>query len=245
MLTNWPVSGLTLTTPRVQLRWPTLADLDALARCGAEGVHDPGYMPFFSQWTDGDPGTVAHRVLQRHWSALGSWSAADWTLYLVVVCDGEVTGSQSIGARNYAVTREVLLTSWLGHRFQGRGIGTHARAAMLHLAFAGLDADYAVSVVRQDNTVSQRVCKRFGFTNDGVQVNAVRGGQTFSDRYRLDRQTWEQHATVPVEIGGLAPALPMFGLVPQLSGPPGVAALPTAETLSGIRYDGHGDHACD
>src|SRR5215470_832903 len=102
MLTPWPVYALTVTTPRVELRWPTLADLDALARRGAEGVHDPAFMPFFSQWTDGPPDTVAHRVLQRLWTAMGTWTAEDWTLYLVVVCDGEVAGAQSLGGRNFA-----------------------------------------------------------------------------------------------------------------------------------------------
>src|SRR6201989_1170728 len=133
---NWPLSGITARTPLVELRWPTPQDLDALAAVGAEGVHTPGFMPFFSQWTDGDPATVARRVLQRHWNAMAGWRPEDWTLYLVVVHDGEGVGSQSLGARDFAVTREVLLTSWLGLRHQGRGLGGQARAAVLELAFA-------------------------------------------------------------------------------------------------------------
>jgi RimJ/RimL family protein N-acetyltransferase len=239
---NWPLTGITARTPLVELRWPTPQDLDDLAGLGAEGVHTPGFMPFFSQWTDGDRATVARRVLQRHWNAMANWSPADWTLYLVVVHDGEVVGSQSLGARDYAVTGEVLLTSWLGLRHQGLGLGGHARAAVLELAFAGLGAQDAFSVVRRGNTASQAVCRKFGFTHDGTQVNAVRGQRAISDRYRLNRADWQAFRSIPVEIGGLEPALPMFGTdaVP----PAAPAPAPTlSATLSGVRYAPEPDHA--
>ncbi|KUN76435.1 GNAT family N-acetyltransferase [Streptomyces griseoruber] len=237
---HWPLSGITVRTPLVELRCPTPRDLDALAALGAEGVHAPGFMPFFSQWTDGDPATVARRVLQRHWKAMADWSPEDWTLYLVVVHDGEVVGSQSLGARDFTVTREVLLTSWLGLRHQGLGLGGHARAAVLELAFAGLGAQDALSVVRRENTASQAVCRKFGFAHDGTQTNAVRGQRAVSDRYRLRRADWEAARVVPAEIGGLEPALGMFGAEPGTR-PPASTAL--AATLSGVRYAPDPDHA--
>jgi RimJ/RimL family protein N-acetyltransferase len=244
VLRNWPLSSLVVTSPRLTLRWPTLADLDALADRGAEGVHDPSFMPFFSQWTDGEPATIAQRVLQRHWTALGAWTPQDWTLYLAVVHEGTVVGSQSIGARNFASTREVLVTAWLGRRFQGQGFGTEARAAMLELAFSGLGAQSALSVVRQGNRPSQGVSRRLGFENDGVQVNTVRGQRVLSDRFRLDRETWLERRAMPVRISGLEldGALPLFGLsevvpMPALSG----LKPPLASVLSGIHFDEEGD----
>ncbi|MEU1179853.1 GNAT family protein [Streptomyces sp. NPDC005820] len=237
---HWPLSGITVRTPLVELRWPTPQDLDALAALGAEGVHAPGFMPFFSQWTDGDPATVARRVLQRHWKAMADWSPEDWTLYLVVVHDGEVVGSQSLGARDFTVTREVLLTSWLGLRHQGLGLGGHARAAVLELAFAGLGAQDAFSVVRRGNTASQAVCRKFGFTHDGTQINAVRGQRAVSDRYRLRRADWEAARAIPAELGELEPALGMFGAGPGAHTP---AATALAATLSGVRYAPEPDHA--
>lgn len=245
---HWPLSGITVRTPLVELRWPTPHDLDALADLGATGVHAPGFMPFFSQWTDGDPATVARRVLQRHWNAMANWSPADWTLYLVVVHDGEVVGSQSLGARDFTATREVLLTSWLGLRHQGLGLGGHARAASLELAFAGLGAQDAFSVVRRGNDGSQAVCRKFGFAKDGVQVNAVRGERVVSDRYRLHRDAWRANRQVQAEIGGLAPALAMFGAAgtpgdqDAPAGPTATAAPALASVLSGVRFAADPDH---
>ncbi|MGW2640698.1 GNAT family N-acetyltransferase [Streptomyces sp. NPDC001348] len=247
-MNNWPLTGLRVTTPLVELRWPTPEDLDALADRAAEGVHAPGFMPFFSQWTDGDRSTVARRVLQRHWRAAAEWRPDDWTLYLAVLHDGEVVGSQSLGARDFAVNREVLLTSWLGLSHQGRGLGGHARAAVLDLAFTGLGAHDAFSVVRRGNANSQAVCRKFGFTPDGTQVNAVRGERAVSDRYRLDRAAWQAKRAVPVEITGLDGALEMFGAARAADTPattPGGGAPETdlASLLSGVRYAPAPDHA--
>lgn len=241
---HWPLSGITVRTPLVELRWPTPQDLDALATLGAEGVHAPGFMPFFSQWTDGEPATVARRVLQRHWNAMAHWSPDDWTLYLVVLHDGEVVGSQSLGARDFAVTREVLLTSWLGLSHQGMGLGGHARAAVLELAFAGLGAQDAFSVVRRENTASQAVCRKFGFTHDGTQVNAVRGQRAVSDRFRLRRADWQASRRVPAEIDGLAPALGMFTAETATAAAATGAPAPTAlsAVLSGVRSAPDPDH---
>jgi RimJ/RimL family protein N-acetyltransferase len=214
-----------------------LDDLDDLADCGAGGVHDPDVMPFFSQWTDGDRDTVARRVLQRQWSSWGAWTPEDWTLYLVMVDDGTVVGAQSIGAQDYAVTREVVVTAWMGSPYQGRGLGTHGRAAMLALAFEGLEADWVVSVVQQMNEPSQRVAQKLGFALDGTQLNAVRGEQAVSNRYRIDRATWGRHATIPVEISGLEPCLPLFGLrEPATATAPSPVRRSNASALSGVQY---------
>ncbi|MGW4684986.1 GNAT family N-acetyltransferase [Streptomyces sp. NPDC004244] len=244
---HWPLTGISVRTSRIELRWPTPEDLDALADRAVEGVHAPGFMPFFSQWTDGSPEEVARRVLQRHWNAMASWTPEDWTLYLVVVHDGEVIGSQSLGARDFGVTREVLLTSWLSLGRQGEGLGGHARAAALELAFTGLGAEQAFSVVRRGNEASQGVCRKFGFEHDGSQINAVRGEQVVSDRFRLGRERWLAHRTVEAEVTGTPSALPLFGLPATPAAPAapagpvgrgGVAVprTPLASALSGVRY---------
>jgi RimJ/RimL family protein N-acetyltransferase len=208
-------------------------------------VHDPAEMPFFSEWTDGDPDTVARRVLQRHWSAAATWTPDDWTLYMVVVHDGLVVGSQSIGARAFSQLREVQLTSWLGRQFQGQGIGTHARAAMLALAFDGLRAEFALSVVQRSNVRSQGVIRRFGFASDGVQANVVRGRRVVSDRYRLDRATWESNAArIPVTVEGVGACMHLFegDSRPQVERPPPAAS---AASFSGIQLAAESDQAAD
>jgi RimJ/RimL family protein N-acetyltransferase len=209
---HWPLSGLSLRTPRLELRWPSLADLDALGSLAAEGVHDPAVMPFEVPWTDAPPEERARGTLQFHWSQWGSWSPADWSLNLVADLDGTVVGTQGIGAKEFGIVGEVHTGSWVGQRYHGQGIGTEMRAAVLHLAFEGLHARYACSSAFEDNPASLGVSRKLGYADDGIEFNVVRGSAMTTRRLRLDRAAWAAHRSVPVEISGLEPCLPSFGV---------------------------------
>jgi RimJ/RimL family protein N-acetyltransferase len=137
---RWPLADLWLQTPELVLRWPSLDDLHALADLAAAGVHDPEVQPFMVAWTDASPDERARSTLQYHWSCWRSWKPSDWMLELAVVRDGVVVGSQGVGGRDFAVLREVHTGSWMGRRYQGQGIGTQMRAAVLALALSDLPA---------------------------------------------------------------------------------------------------------
>lgn len=208
---HWPLLDLRLTTPRLELRVPDDAELAALADLAAEGVHEPDRMPFLVPWTDLPPAERARSVVQHHWLRRGNWSAADWSLNLAVLRDGHVVGLQAVHARDFAVLREVSTGSWLGMRFQRQGIGTEMRAAVLHLAFAGLGARDALSGAFEDNTGSYAVSARNGYEPDGIERDAVRGRRVTTRRLRLTRARWEEVRSVPVRVEGLERCLPMFG----------------------------------
>lgn len=209
---HWPLYGLRLRTPGLELRLPRLAELDALAQLSAEGVHDPAWMPFGVPWTDLPPAERARSVMQYHWRMLASWTSQDWNLQLAVFRDGAVAGTQSVGARDFPVVREVHTGSWLGQRYQGQGIGTEMRAAVLHLAFAGLNAQSAVSEAMTDNPASAAVSRKLGYQPNGLGRTQVRDTLRYSQRFTLDREHWQQHRALPVEMDGLQPCLPQFGL---------------------------------
>ncbi|RZU51141.1 RimJ/RimL family protein N-acetyltransferase [Krasilnikovia cinnamomea] len=211
---HWPLYGLRLRTPRLELRLPGPDDLAALADRAAEGVHDPDTQPFTTAWTDAEPDQRARATMQWHWSMLGRWQPDDWSLNLVAVADGVVVGTQDVRARTFAALREVGTGSWLGRAHHGRGYGTEMRAAVLHLAFEGLGAEYATSAAFADNDASYGVSRKLGYADDGVDRHLVRGAVVVSRRLRLDRAGWAAARTVPVSIEGLAPCLPMFGLPP-------------------------------
>jgi len=212
MSSRWPLADLRLHTPALELRWPTLSDLDALADLAALGLHDPDVQPFMIAWTDAPPDERARGTMQYHWSRWGAWKPSDWTLELAVVRQGVVVGTQGIGARDFAVLREVGSGSWLGRSFQGQGIGTEMRAAVLHLAFQGLAAQYAVSAAFADNPASLAVSRKLGYRDDGIDLHLVRGRPAVTRRLRLTRADWQAAQSVPVEITGLEPCLPYFGL---------------------------------
>lgn len=213
-MTHWPLYGLRLRTPRLELRLPDLDELDALGRLSAEGVHDPDQMPFVVPWTDLPPAERARSVMQFHWRALGAWTEQDWNLQLVVFLDGTVVGSQGVGGRAFPLLREVETGSWLGRRHQGQGIGTEMRAAVMHLAFAGLGAESAITAAMTDNPASFAVSRKLGYRENGLDRTLVRDALRHKQHFALDRDAWERHRAVPVEIDGLEPCLPQFGLEP-------------------------------
>jgi RimJ/RimL family protein N-acetyltransferase len=208
----WPMTDLKLATPRLELRWPSLADLDALAELAAAGIHDPAIQPFMVPWTDASPEERARSVLQYQWRTWGSWQPSNWSLELAVVRDGELVGIQGVSGRDFAVRREVSTGSWLGLPHQGQGIGTQMRAAVLSLAFEGLGAEHATSGAYDFNASSLGVSRKLGYRDDGMDIHAVRDRPAMQRRLRLDRAGWLAAQSVPVEIAGLQRCLPHFGL---------------------------------
>ncbi|MFL6053086.1 MAG: GNAT family N-acetyltransferase [Actinoallomurus sp.] len=209
---HWPLFELRLSTPRLRLRVPGLEDLEALADLAVDGVHDPDVQPFAVPWTDAPPAERARGLLQYHWSEWAAWQPSAWALNLVADLDGTIVGTQGLIGTDFAILREVSTGSWVGRRYQGQGIGTEMRAAVLHLAFAGLGAEYAVSAAFADNEASFAVSRKLGYQHDGIERRVVRGRPVVSRRVRLDRAGWQARRTVPVTIEGLAPCLPLFGL---------------------------------
>ncbi len=209
---HWPLLGLRLTTPRLELRFPTDDELAEQADLAAEGVHDPARMPFIYPWTDLPPADRARSVVLHHWRTRGACTPEAWSLPLAVFAEGRVVGHQSIEGRDFAVRREVATGSWLGRRHHGGGIGTEMRAAVLHLAFAGLGAADALSGAFEDNPASFGVSRKLGYEPDGIERFVVRDHRVTERRLRLTRARWEAHRTVPVSIDGLEPCLPLLGL---------------------------------
>jgi RimJ/RimL family protein N-acetyltransferase len=212
VLSRWPLAALRLQTPELELRWPTQDDLGELANLAATGVHDPAVQPFMVAWTDASPEERARGLLQYNWSRWGSWKPSEWMLELAVIRDGVVVGTQGVGGRDFAVLREVHTGSWLGRRYQRQGIGTQMRAAVLALAFDGLGAQWAVSAAFEDNPASLGVSRKLGYCDDGIEWHLVRGRPALTRRLRLSRADWQAARTIPVQIDGLQPCLPLFGL---------------------------------
>jgi RimJ/RimL family protein N-acetyltransferase len=222
----WPMTGLRLgirlaAGPRagwLELRLPDAGDLTELAALAEAGVHDPAVQPFGNAWTDVEPAARARSVLQYHWRCLGAWEPDDWTVNLVAARDGTVVGTQGLGATDYAIVREVSTGSWLGRQYQGQGIGTAMRAAVLALAFDGLGAEFALSDAFTDNAASLGVSRRLGYADDGMTRHAIRGRPAEQRRLRLDRESWRaarqalRTSLGEVTIEGLEPCLPLFGL---------------------------------
>jgi RimJ/RimL family protein N-acetyltransferase len=208
----WPMQGLRLTTPRLELRLPTDVELAELADLAARGVHDPAVMPFLVPWTDLPPVERGRSVLQWAWRLKATWAPQSWSLSLAVFLEGRIVGLQDVKAQDFSVLREVMTGSWVGLSHQGRGIGTEMRAAVLHLAFEGLGAEHATSAAHLDNAASHRVSAKLGYVDDGLERQVVRELPATFRRLRLTREQWLAHRTTPVSTHGLESCLPLFGV---------------------------------
>lgn len=60
----WPLFGLVIRTPRLELRPPTDAELARLAQVAADGVHEPAQRPFLTPWAERPPLERARHVMQ-------------------------------------------------------------------------------------------------------------------------------------------------------------------------------------
>jgi len=193
------------------LKFPSFEELGSLAQLAFDGVHDPAEMPFGVPWTDASPEDRARGAMQWQWGRWAALSADEWHLPFVVIEDGVVVGTQEVHAEKYAVRREVHTGSWLGLAHQGRGVGTQMRAAVLHLAFAELGAEWATTTAFEDNAASNGVTRRLGYEFDGCEISERRGEPARQYRYRLSRTRWEQQERIPVEVTGVEACRPLLG----------------------------------
>ena len=200
----WPLRGLVLRTPRLELRPDDDAGLVELVAVTLAGIHDPGWMPFGVPWTDAPRDEIGRNTVQFYWSQRASLTASGWAVNFLVRLDGKVIGDQGLSGRDFTVTREVSTGSWIGRAFQGRGIGTEMRAAALQFAFDHLGALTARSDAWLDNAASLGVSRRLGYENDGVEFMVRRGNRATMQRLLLTAERFAEHRPPwTAEVSGL------------------------------------------
>ena len=187
------LNGLSIRTPRLELRDTDERWLLRLAGLAEDGIHDPAVQPFTNAWTDVGPAQRGEAVMDWWWEKRDAWSEQDWDCEFTVLRRGtwgDVIGVQSLAARDFAQQRTVRTGSWLGLPYQRQGYGTEMRAAVLHLAFIALGAYAARTVALRDNMASRRINARFGYELTGIHACQVRDRPTFELHYTLTRDTY-------------------------------------------------------
>jgi RimJ/RimL family protein N-acetyltransferase len=217
-ITALPLLGLRITAGPVELRGITDDLLAPLADLAIAGIHDPDYMPFYTPWSLTPPPDMPRAIAQYHWRNRAEFSPEKWTADLAVFWEGELAGSQGIGTRDYLTTRTGETGSWLGRRFQGRGIGTAMRQVMCAFAFDHLDAELVTSGAFTDNRASLAVSKKAGYEEQGWR-RVVRLGEAATIQGLVltpGKFNRYQHA---LAVEGLAPFRRSIGLDLPASSP--------------------------
>ncbi|MHB1526823.1 MAG: GNAT family N-acetyltransferase [Candidatus Dormibacteria bacterium] len=214
---SWPLYGIRIRTARLELRLPDLDLLDELAKLAARGIHDPDLMPFGNSWTDQPSPQLERSVVQYHLLQVAQWRPERWCFNPVAIHEGRVVGIQDLRAEEFAVSRSFSTGSWLGREHQGRGFGKEMRAAILHLGFATLGAEEALTSAFSDNPASIRVTRGLGYEENGTWRAARRGRPATHDSFRLTRQRWLSQSRHDVFVEGIEPCLELFGVSPEPS----------------------------
>jgi len=213
----WPLFGIRIRTPRLELR-PVDDDLiPVLARVARQGIHDPGHMPFGNGWTDRADEDWESGFARYFWSQRGRWSVDSWALPFAVLLDGSPVGVQQLTAESFSVLRTVGTGSWLSEREQGRGLGTEMRSAVLHFGFDVLGAELAITGAFATNEGSIRVSQKIGYLANGIRRDRVRDTAVDAHLFRLPRDLWYRTTRVPVDVEGFAGCERLFGLQPTSS----------------------------
>ena len=204
----WPLYALRITTPRLELRLPDDEDLVELFEAARAGIHPPGEMPFGIPVDGRDRGARRAGALPLLLLDHARSTHAPEVAAAVRRRRGRVVlGIQELCADDFAGSRSVSSGSWLTISAQGRGLGVEMRAAVLHLAFAGLGALEAQTSAWHDNPASQRVSLRLGYVHEGRAAARAPRRADRHLRYRLTREAWQRNRFDGIEFHGLEPCL--------------------------------------
>ncbi|HEU5222813.1 MAG TPA: GNAT family protein [Candidatus Lumbricidophila sp.] len=172
----WPLFGLRLLTPRIELRPVRDEDLPGLAEAAIAGIHEPNRMPFAKPWSVEPPGALRAGLAKHVWKQRAATEPNEWALLFAVLLDGVPIGVQDLRASDFANRRAVSSGSWLTRSRQGIGLGSEMRAALLAFAFDYLGAETAESSALDWNAASIAVSRKLGYRDNGLPVVSTRPG---------------------------------------------------------------------
>lgn len=211
---HWPMFGLRLGTPDLELRHLTEADLPhVVAILPADAEQDPAAQRYAGLDEATNRAVVVH---QDYWRARGAWSPESWSLSFGAYLGDELVGCQGLEGADFATLRTVDSWSFLAVPHRRRGLGQQMRAAVLALAFGPLAARWAVSSSWTDNHAALGVSHALGYVDNGV-VSHRRGDRAGEMAHlRLSRRSWLASSwSARVTVEGADACLPWFGLDPR------------------------------
>ena len=186
----WPLLGVRMSVSDIELTPIDDRTALALGRLAAGGIHG-NFLPFNTPWTRGTEVEVARNVYRYHSRLRHDLSSESWSLEFAARLDGTLIGVQSLTAEHFPTTRSAESGSWLGRAWQGKGIGTLNRVAVLTLAFDGLGADEVTTSAWADNVASNAVTRKLGYEPNGEERLDREGLVTVQKRFRMTRAMWD------------------------------------------------------
>jgi RimJ/RimL family protein N-acetyltransferase len=208
----WPLAELEVITPVLRLCHVTDELADTLARLAAEGIHDPDTMPFAIPWTDAVSPELERNTVAYFRQARAEVSTEHWDVPMAVVVGDVAVGVCSVTADGFPARRTVSTGSWLGRRYQGRGLGREMRTAALQLIFAGFDADVARTAAWHDNAASLGVTRSLPYIQTGSSRQSRRGVFDTMLEFTMSRAQWDTMRRSDIRLVGVDAVIDQLSL---------------------------------
>lgn len=179
-----------LETRRLWLRWPRLADAQAIVRLAGEKA--------VAEMTALIPHPYPPEAAEKFVFHARQANADGRGLQLAITPKGRP--NSLIGLVGIGPSPEdgrPHLGYWLGIPYWGQGFATEAARALIDAFFAYGSEDELTSSARVINPASRRVLEKCGFAYQGAGLAELpaRGGFYPADHFRLDRRAWESLKT--------------------------------------------------
>jgi RimJ/RimL family protein N-acetyltransferase len=175
-----------LETRRLWLRWPRLADVQAIVRLAGEKAVAEMTARIPHPYTPDDAERFVFHARQSNTEGSG--------LQLAITPKGRpnaLVGMVGIGPSPDDGSPH--LGYWLGAPYWSQGYATEAARALIDAFFAYTPARELTSAARVINPASRRVLEKCGFAyqGSGLMEFKARGGLFPVDHLRIDRRAWE------------------------------------------------------
>jgi len=173
-----------LETRRLWLRWPRMADANAILRLAGEKA--------VAEMTAAIPHPYPSQAVEpfifeaRKGNALGE--------HLALAITPRAKPNELIGmvSAHKQATGVPFIGYWLGTPHWGKGYATEAVQGLIDSLFSLIDLPAIEADTRVINPASRRVLEKSGFRSEGSFLKSLpaRGGLFPCEQFRLDRSTW-------------------------------------------------------
>ena len=140
-------------------------DIAAIAGVAAEDIYGADIPDYAFPWLFNPRMNTPSAAAQFRWSNRAQLRPEKWSLDFIVrdADSGEILGTIDARAEDFAATREIATGSWVFHRFQGQGVGTLIRHAVVAFGLDYLGAQAMTTSWVAQNEASARVSQKLGY----------------------------------------------------------------------------------
>ncbi|WP_306223886.1 GNAT family N-acetyltransferase [Bosea beijingensis] len=173
-----------LETRRLWLRWPRMADANAILRLAGEKA--------VAEMTASIPHPYPPQAVEPFIFGARKGNALGEHLALAITPRSKPNELIGMVSAHRQATGVPFIGYWLGTPHWGKGYATEAVQGLIDSLFSLIELPAIEADTRVINPASRRVLEKSGFRSEGSFLKSLpaRGGLFPCEQFRLDRSTW-------------------------------------------------------